>query len=446
MSKRVVLAEYFTTSEFTYLFLAREDFDQPEIVKIPLTLKQITSFVFQSFRAESDVEGQTAVSTHDKLRALDEDSFCNFFAPLVDPLVSSTRDNEPIIAENDVIWFVPHDVLHYLPLHALKVEGRHLIDRNPVCYTPSAAVMKYCQGKRKGRRQTALVFADSRNDLVHARDEAVQVSRLFQTTPFLGERATKENLLDQLKRSSDFDVLHFSCHGYFNHADALQSGIVLATNPEEEDQGEAANLTADEIFDLQLNADLITLSACESGVSEREPGDELIGLTRALIFAGTPSVLVTLWSVDDLSTNLLIERFYEELLSDAQEGPVNKVDALRLAQLYVKNLPAKEVVESADKRLIALGNTDQFDLKSNLLMNKAYAQTAAGDLQAAIETYSQLARNSGGQTGTPVRLEQTIDLLKFKLAESSAIEVHYEIKPFSHLYHWAPFILVGDWQ
>ena len=115
----------------------------------------------------------------------------------------------------------------------------------------------------------------------------------------------------------------------------------------------------------------------------------------------------------------------------------------------LKNLPAKEVVESADKRLIALGNTDQFDLKSNLLMNKAYAQTAAGDLQAAIETYSQLAtqaRNSGGQTGTLVRIEQTIDLLKFKLAESSAIEVHYEIKPFSHLYHWAPFILVGDWQ
>ncbi|HKR22690.1 MAG TPA: CHAT domain-containing protein [Pyrinomonadaceae bacterium] len=440
MSKRVVLAEYFTSIEATYLFLAREDFDQPEIIKIPLTLEEITTFVFESFRAES--QGQTSVSTHDKLRALDEDSFCNFFAPLVDPLVSATRDNKPIINEDDVIWFVPHDVLHYLPLHALKVEGRHLIDRNPVCYTPSAAVMKYCQGKRKGRRQTALVFADSRNDLVHARDEAVHVSRLFQTTPFLGERATKENLLDQLRRSSDFDVLHFSCHGYFNHADALQSGIVLATNPEDENQD---NLTAEEIFDLQLNADLITLSACESGVSEREPGDELIGLTRALIFAGTPSVLVTLWSVDDLSTNLLIERFYEELLSDAPEGPVNKVEALRLAQLYVKNLPAKEVVESADKRLIALGNPDQFDLKSNLLMNKAYAQTAAGDLQAALETYSQLATETRNSSNL-VRIEQTIDLLKFKLAESSAIEVHYEIKPFSHLYHWAPFILVGDWQ
>src|SRR5690348_7758577 len=102
MPKRVVLAEYFTTSESTYLFLAREDFDQPEIVKIPLTLEQITSFVTESFRSET--------------RALDEDRFCNFFAPLVDPLVSSTRDNEPIINENDVIWFVPHDVLHYLPL------------------------------------------------------------------------------------------------------------------------------------------------------------------------------------------------------------------------------------------------------------------------------------------------------------------------------------------
>ncbi len=447
MTNRVVLAEYFTTAEATYLFLAREDFDQPEIIPIPLSLGELKSFVFENFRAEGELEGQAAVSTHQKLRALNEDSFSEFLAPLANPLVTAARGNDPIIKEGDTIWFVPHDVLHYLPLHALKVEGRHLIDRNPVCYTPSAAVMKYCQGKRKGRRRTALVFADSRNDLVHARDEAVHVSRLFQTTPFLGEQASKDNLMNQLKQA-DFDVLHFSCHGYFNHADALQSGVVLAANAEDTDRDDAASLTAEEIFDLRLNADLITLSACESGVSEREPGDELIGLTRALIFAGTPSVLVTLWSVDDLSTNLLIERFYEELLSES-EVPVSKVEALRLAQLYVRNLPAQGVIESAEKRLAALGNVDQLELKENLLLNIAYAQTTAGDLQAAISTYSQLAAQIEGSRGHQnilPRIEQTLNLLKFKLAESSAIDIHYEIKPFSHLYYWAPFILVGDWQ
>ena len=450
-ARRVVLAEYFITSEVTFLFVAREDFDEPEVMLIPLSLPQITDFMGRSFREERDSEGNVTISTHEKLQALDETGIQDLFSPLVQPLAELSHRNDLISEEGDLIWFVPHDVLHYFPLHALKVEGRHLFERNPVCYTPSAAVMKYCQSKRTGRRKSALVFADSRNDLIHARDEAIVISSLFQTTPFLGEHATKATLLEQLSQNS-FDVLHFSCHGYFNKAEPLQSGIVLAeaeNDDETDDQSDAATLTANEIFELQLNADLITLSACESGVSEREPGDELIGLTRALIFAGTPSVLVSLWSVDDLSTSLLIERFYEKLMGTESEAPLNKAEALRAAQLYVKNLPAKEVVERAEVRLAGLDRPEQGDLRWSLLTNKAYAQTVAGDLPAAIETYSQLLtqmKESGVSQDQMVSAEQRLELLRFKDAESPVTEINYEVQPFSHLYHWAPFVLVGDWK
>ncbi len=450
-ARRVVLAEYFITSEVTFLFVARQDFDEPEVISIPLSLEQITDFIGRSFREERDDESNATVSTHEKIQALDETSFQDFFSPLVQPLVAMSHRHDLISEEGDIIWFVPHDVLHYLPLHALKVEDRLLLERNPVCYTPSAAVMKYCQGKRTGRRKSALVFADSRNDLVHARDEAIVISRFFQTTPFLGEHATKAILLEQLSQNS-FDVLHFSCHGYFNEAEPLQSGIVLAeaeNGDQTDDQSNAATLTANEIFDLQLNADLITLSACESGVSEREPGDELIGLTRALIFAGTPSVVVTLWSVDDLSTSLLIERFYEKLMGTESEAPLNKAEALRSAQLYVKNLPAREVVERAEARLAGLDQAGPDDLRWSLLLNKAYAQTIAGDLRAAIETYSQLLtlmKESGASQDQTFSIEQRLELLRFKDAESPVTEINIEVQPFSHLYYWAPFVLVGDWK
>ena len=65
----------------------------------------------------------------------------------------------------DYLYLVPHDALHYLPWHALKLEDQYLIERNPVIYTPSASVLKYCQAKRKGRRDRALVFGDLHGDL-----------------------------------------------------------------------------------------------------------------------------------------------------------------------------------------------------------------------------------------------------------------------------------------
>jgi CHAT domain-containing protein len=81
------------------------------------------------------------------------------------------------------------------------------------------------------------------------------------------------------------DVLHFACHGYFNSANALKSHIALA--PENGDD----RLTAEEILQLHMQAELVTVSTCESGVSQHHPGDELMGLTRALMYAGTPSVV-----------------------------------------------------------------------------------------------------------------------------------------------------------
>ncbi len=100
---------------------------------------------------------------------------------------------------------------------------------------------------------------------------------------------------------------------------------------------EERDLSAEEILGLELQAELVTLSACESGLSERHPGDELIGLPRSFIYAGASSVVVSLWRVADESTGVLMKRFYQDLLSDYASSPT-KAEALRSAQRYVMSL------------------------------------------------------------------------------------------------------------
>ena len=391
-AKRVVLAEYFTTEDLTLLFIVRADFEEPEVVEIKTPLDEVRQFVTANFGV---TEGGS------KVRELDLDEWQVRFGPFVEPVL-------PWTDEGDIVWLVPHDVLHYLPLHALKVEGRYLIERNPVCYTPSASVMKYCHAKRKGRREKALVLGDSRNDLLHAREEALTVAELFDTTPYLDGQATKSLIREKLeKEREELDILHFACHGYFDPYQALKSGIMLA--PEQngsagEGAGEKWNLTAEEIFGLEMRADLVTLSACETGVNERRPGDELIGLTRALIYAGTPSVLVSLWSVDDLSTAWLMEQFYTGWL-----GGLGKAEALQVAQCWLRDLQRDEV-----------------------LMQVSTARDAA----------KALAQTGGAEGYRARQLWRRLDARHEALLEDYGPDDH----PFDEIFYWAPFIVVGDWK
>jgi len=128
-------------------------------------------------------------------------------------------------------------------------------------------------------------------------------------------------------------MIHFSTHGYVNEARPRFSGLVFSlsskasavkTNRSAED----GLLAAYEIFNLKLKADLVVLSACETGLGKEVKGEGLMRLTRAFMYAGTPSVVVSLWNVNDESAADLMIRFYRHL----QAGKT-KSEALRQAQL-----------------------------------------------------------------------------------------------------------------
>jgi CHAT domain-containing protein len=127
----------------------------------------------------------------------------------------------------------------------------------------------------------------------------------------------------KIKRLSPrYDVLHFAAHAALSEKEPLASSILLA-----KDDGEDGRLEAREIFGMNLNANLVVLSGCETGLGKLSRGDELVGLTRAFIYAGTPSVVASLWKVDDASTSQLMSDFYKNLKT------MTKVEALRRAQL-----------------------------------------------------------------------------------------------------------------
>ncbi|MFQ5963673.1 MAG: tetratricopeptide repeat protein [Candidatus Scalinduaceae bacterium] len=207
---------------------------------------------------------------------------------------------------------------------------RFLIEEYDIFYVPSASVLRFVLEKRKEVSDKVLAFGnpeleDEDLNLPHAEEEVKKIKASYpETDLYLNERATEE----KAKRlSGDYNIIHFASHGELNPKSPLFSCIKMAKEKDED-----GRLEVHEIFNLNLeNTSLVTLSACETGLGQLTGGDELIGLTRGFIYAGTPSIVASLWSVNDKSTSELMGLFYKNLKTHS------KAEALRLAQLEMIN-------------------------------------------------------------------------------------------------------------
>jgi CHAT domain-containing protein/tetratricopeptide (TPR) repeat protein len=219
---------------------------------------------------------------------------------------------------------VPHDVLHYLPFSALRTaRNRWLVEEYTISTMPSASAMKFLSGKGATAPNTVLAVGNpilsAARQLPFAELEAQMVRRHFaQGIVLLGNEATRRNVIS---RAHTAGLIHFATHGQLREDDPLSSALLLT--PEGEENG---RLEVREIFRLDLNARLVVLSACETGLGALSRGDDLMGLQRAFLYAGTPAVISTLWKVDDQATYEIMRSFYEALRTQTV------VEALRHAQ------------------------------------------------------------------------------------------------------------------
>jgi tetratricopeptide (TPR) repeat protein len=234
------------------------------------------------------------------------------------------------------VVIVPHSVLHYLPFAALTDGTRYLVDDYALTTLPSASALRFIKENVRNTVGPPLIIGNPATPhlkpLTFAEREAQAIGTLYGITPLLGSAATKAAVNEGAVQAG---ILHLAAHGSYNRHSPLDSVIALAPNPSGTDDG---RLTVAEVYGLKLRAaDLVVLSACETQINDLSAGnvvsagDELVGLTRAFFFAGTPSVIATLWSVDDEATALLMERFYTHL-----RAGMGKAAALRQAQIDVR--------------------------------------------------------------------------------------------------------------
>ena len=268
---------------------------------------------------------------------------------------------ESILQKKLRIVIAPDGALSYLPFEALltqKVKPAGIVfSKLPymardyeIDYVPSISVLAsigkngdnpvpaqkqllaFADPVLKGARstlpetKTVRSWAGTLTPLPHAREEVAGIARLYpkeDVTVVMGNEASEANLKKMALQ--DYRRVHFASHGLIDEEKPQFSALVLTGD----NQGEDGFLTMREVFDLKLNADLVVLSACKSGLGKEIRGEGITGISRAFLCAGTPSVIVSLWDVYDRSTADLMTSFYRNL----ETKNLNKAAALRAARL-----------------------------------------------------------------------------------------------------------------
>ncbi|MBD1902656.1 CHAT domain-containing tetratricopeptide repeat protein [Trichocoleus sp. DQ-A3] len=254
-------------------------------------------------------------------------------------LISPIADLLPT-DQNQRVIFVPQGELFVVPFAALQdKDGKYLIEKHTILSAPSIQVLELTRASREKVKQAsakdAIIIGNPTMpsvapkigekpqqlaSLPGAKREAEEIAPLLNTNALTGNAATKTAVLSRISQAR---IVHLATHGLFDDFQGLQSAIALA--PTSSDRG---LLTAEEILNLKLNADLVVLSACNTGRG-RITGDGVIGLSRSLFIAGTPSVVVSLWAVPDAPTAELMTEFYTNLY----QKKLDKAQSLRMAML-----------------------------------------------------------------------------------------------------------------
>lgn len=245
---------------------------------------------------------------------------------MLDPIAAHITNKQRLLV-------VGHSFLHYLPFAALELNDSPLVDTHDVITLPTArAVLRTTE--RDGRRtdqtiriapnSNAVFVGSTHGHLKHVAHEVSALSRLVpQSTCLIDGEATVSRIQAALPHA---EFIHFACHGQFRADSPYFSALHFADGA----------ITVRDINEMTLSARLVTLSACETGLSQLSPGDELLGLTRALVHAGVENVVTSLWAVDDEATSELMLAFYRQLMRGMRPSK-----ALRASQRQLRESNAR---------------------------------------------------------------------------------------------------------
>ena len=257
---------------------------------------------------------------------------------LIEPIAKVLPTNP----ESKVI-ILPQKELFLVPFAALQdVQKKYLIEQHTLTIAPSIQVLGLTNANRARNSGKPVVVGnptmptDYKNqagelevleNLPGSEAEATSVAQILQVTPLIGQAADKKRVVELLQNAS---IVHLATHGLLGTLKGDIPGAIVLTN---------GFLTSSEIFDMQLHADLVVLSACDTGRGDLT-GDGVVGLSRSLAVAGVPAAIVSLWPVSDVSTKELMEDFYGNLWVKK----MSKSQAIRQAMLKtMQKYPAPDL-------------------------------------------------------------------------------------------------------
>ena len=306
----VALLEYLQTPNELVIWIVAKD--KIDVVRLAYKEKDLNALI-DDYRTRMQ-----------KLAPVDESS-----RKLYDILIKPAA---PFILQKRVLGIIPHGHLHYVSFASLTDGKAYLFEKIPLFYSPSASVLQYTFARKNHKKDGPVrVLAlgnpdlgDFNYDLPLAEMEANAIRWNFPEIDILTRERAKESWIR--KHIEDYQIIHIASHGEFDPINPLFSSLKLTG-----DTAQDGSLEVNEVFSLKINADLVTLSGCQTGLGELSGGDDVVGLNRAFIYAGTHALLSSLWRVSDISTAILTKHFYRNYVSE------NKAESLRKAQALVKS-------------------------------------------------------------------------------------------------------------
>lgn len=241
---------------------------------------------------------------------------------LIDRLELDTQVNRVLVSTNADIAFVPFALL---------------LPKRQIAYVPSATGFGVLNSLDPVSGSNVLAFGNPAYEgrlkqLKAAAAEVEAIAKGKGDVVFTGKQASKTQLLEIAANPKRWRAVHFACHGKADELNPTMSRLELAA-----DEKSDGSLWALDVFNLDLPADLVVLSACETGLGRRVTGEGIIGLTRAFMVAGSPRVICTLWEVPDKASGALMTRFYELWNPEDGSKRIGAAEALRQAQAFVRS-------------------------------------------------------------------------------------------------------------
>jgi CHAT domain-containing protein len=304
LDKNTTIFSYYITDKTLFIWILNKD--RLHLEKVKISKEDIASLVL-SFK------DSIAAKDQDKTESLSEKVYNNFIKPVI-PFVSGDR-----------IGIIPHGSLYYLPFAAISLKGQYIVDTFSFFHIPNSGVLKYVMNKKPAQNLNILAFVnpdikDIKYELASSGTEIESVQNIIpQANIFLKIEATEAKVKTMI---SNYDLVHFATRAFFVEESPLNSYLLLI--PSGNDDG---RLTAAEIFKLKFRGRAVVMSSCKTTPRNYSGGTEIASLNRAFLYAGSPSVVSTLWNIDEKNKAIFMDLFYINLGKNESIA-----DSLRITQ------------------------------------------------------------------------------------------------------------------